>query len=154
MQDVLQAALSVEHEVVYGYGVVGAWTSNHAQDIAYEALQGHQLRRDALAGRIEALGAVPTPAAVGYTLPYRVDSALAAARLGAALEDAAARAMWALVAASRPAGSIRRDAVRWLAQSADWLSSWRWASGVFTAEVLPGQPADSQPSTTPTSSPS
>jgi hypothetical protein len=139
----LQAALAVEHEVVYGYGVVGAWSGEASRRQAEQALAAHRLRRDALSAQIDAAGATPTPAAPGYPLPFTVDDETSAARLGARLENASAGAGWDLVAASRAGHLMRRDAVRWLSDSTRWLTWWRIAAGSRDFVALPGQPTPS-----------
>ena len=138
--DALQAALAVEHQAVYGYGVVGGRTARAVQQQAGQSLDAHRLRRDALARELQARHVTPTPAAVGYPLPFPVDTLAAAARLAVDMENATAGATWDLVAASTADSSVRRDAVDWLTRTATRLSGWQFLTGDVTVVALPGQP--------------
>ena len=150
----LEAALEIEHQVVYGYGVVGAHLAGARQASAADALATHQRRRDTLGEEIRSAGGRPAAGEVAYALPFPVHDAASAASLGATLETAASQALWNLVAATSAGGRGRRLAVGWLAESTRLLDEWKLVSGGQDLVALPGQPAASQASTTPTSSPS
>ena len=138
--DALQAALAVEHQAVYGYGVIGGRTARALQQRAEQSLDEHRLRRDALSRELQSRHVTPTPAAVGYQLPFPVDSSTAAARLAVDLENATAGATWDLVAASAANSSVRRDAVDWLSRTTARLSGWQFLAGGDAVVALPGQP--------------
>ena len=150
--EALEAALEIEHQVVYGYGAVGARLAGALQTSAADALATHQRRRDALAAGVRAAGGHPGAGEVAYALPFPVHDVESAATLGCALESSASQALWDLIAVTRSAGSRRRLAVQWLAESARLLDEWTLVSGRHELVALPGQPPASQPSTTPTSS--
>lgn len=133
----LAAALDVEHQVVYGYGVAGAHLSGRARATAADALAAHETRRDELAALL-AQQHIPAPAAaVGYAMPFPVTDAASATRLCIRLEDAAAGAAWDLVAASAASSPTRMLGVAWLTDAATRAARWR---GPGPQPPLPGQP--------------
>ena len=151
-QSALRAAVRIENEVVYGYGVVGAHLRGRARHLAARRLAIHQQRRDDLHG----LGTdLPAPSAA-YELPVAVVDEDTARELAVSLEDAAAKAAWALVASTLASSRARRFAVATLADVATAAAQWRALSGRSDDPALPGQPGDaaSQPSTTSSTSPS
>jgi hypothetical protein len=155
----LQAALAVEHQVVYGYGLVGARMPRRVTEVTreecVERLDGHRLLRDEIAALVRSTGATPVAGAPAYTLPFPVAREPDAARLAIVLEDASAGVLWDVIETSAADSVARRTAVAGLVEAARWAARWRastWTGGADPA--LPGQPVDSQPSTTPTSSPS
>jgi hypothetical protein len=137
----LQAALATEHEVIYGYGVVGAHVHGRLQTSARDALTAHEERRDRLALQIRHRGGRPPVAAPAYALPAPVDDGVTAARLGAQLEAAAAGALWDVIAASGRESKERRQGVAWLAESTRLLDQWRLVAGAQDLVALPGQPS-------------
>jgi hypothetical protein len=149
--DALQEALALEHEAVYGYGLVVARLRGKARRLATEALQRHQQRRDDLAAMVAALHRDPTPAAPAYLPPHPVDDRHTAVSLAGRIEQAAAGAAWDLVAATAAASSGRRLAVSWLRDAATTSAEWDALLGSAPA-ALPGQPEPSHPSTSSTSS--
>jgi len=130
----LTAALLVEHQVVYGYGVAGAHLSAGGRAQALRELDTHRLRRDQLAAM---LGARAPVAAAAYALPYAVHDDVTARSLCAALEDGCAGAAWDLVDAAPADSTARGLGVSWLAQSAVSAAHWRGGS---PGPALPGQP--------------
>lgn len=131
----LKAALAAEQAVVYGYGVAGAHLSGSLRRYAADRLTTHENLRDRISALITALGAVPPTASPAYRLPFPVDSAAAAKRLAAQLENAAAGAAWDLAAASAARSSGRGLAVGWLTDAA--VAASRWGA---PATALPGRP--------------
>lgn len=149
----VRAAIRIEDEVVYGYGVVGAQLNGSARRLAASRLVAHQQRRDDL----RALDVVAPAAAPAYTLPFPVQDAVSAMMLAVRLEDAAARAAWALASSTAAESAARRIAVGMLADVASAAAQWRVHAGLTDDPALPGQPIaadDTQPSTTATISPS
>ena len=148
-----RAAARIENEVVYGYGVVGAHLRSQERRLAARRLAAHQQHRDdlrALAGELPG-------AASAYDLPLPVVDAASARDLAILLEDATARAAWALVTSSTAESRTRRFAVVMLGDAATAAARWRRLSGRSDDPALPGQPAaasTSQPSSTSTISPS
>lgn len=92
--DGLQAALAAEHAAVYLYAVLGGRTSRAANARLYASLRSahahHRSRRDHLTGLLAAAGAVPTPAAGGYTTPPGIDRPGGVRAAALAIEQAAA----------------------------------------------------------------
>jgi Domain of unknown function (DUF4439) len=94
----LQGALAAEHASVYGYGVIGAMVTGHAETMAKADWLAHQDARDTLEAMLVKLGATPVAADPAYQLPFPVTGAASAARLAAALEDGVTQAYLAVVA--------------------------------------------------------
>jgi hypothetical protein len=108
---VLAALLTVEHGVIYGYGVAGAVAASGAPQQpgqtgatgpvtgpadaraaaavgqAAAGLDVHRARRDLLADRIRALGGVPPDPLAAYRLPAEPRDAAGALHLLGRLED-------------------------------------------------------------------
>jgi hypothetical protein len=137
----LRAALAIEHQVIYGYGVVGAHVHGRLQTSARDALTAHEERRDRLVRQIQRRGGRPPVAAPAYALSTPVDDGVTAARLGAQLEAAAAGALWDVIAASERQSEDRRLGVSWLAESTRLLDQWRLVAGAQDLVALPGQPS-------------
>ena len=133
----LTAAIAVEHQAVYGYGVAGAHVSAAGRVAALRQLDVHRLRRDQLAALLTRIGARAPAAAAAYALPLPVHDDASARSLCAALEDGCAGAAWDLVAATAPRSPARDLGVSWLAQAAIAAAYWR---GVPSGPALPGQP--------------
>jgi hypothetical protein len=135
--EALAAAVAVEHQVVYGYGLAGARLRGHDRAVALAALDAHRARRDELEALLTRHGSTPPPAAPAYAAPFPVRDATSARALCASLEDGCAGAAWDLVAASAPDTTERFAAVGWLAVAAVAASTWH---GGKAASALPGQP--------------
>ena len=150
----LAAALRIEDEVVYGYGVVGSHLSGTRRRFAAQRLAVHQRLRD----RLQALGHTTAPAEPAYQLPFAVTDGVSAQALAIKLEDGAASAAYALAVMSDADGTARQLAVDVLSDVATAAARWRALSGAVDDPAFPGQPvaasAASQPSTTSTTSPS
>jgi hypothetical protein len=150
----LTAAVRVEDEIVYGYGVIGAHLGGARERFAARRLATHQQLRD----RLESLGHTAVTAEPAYQLPFPVVDASSAAALAIQLEDGAAAAAYAVVAASDPDDAARRLGVDMLSDVGAAAARWRVISAATDGPAFPGQPvaasAASQPSTTPTTSPS
>jgi Domain of unknown function (DUF4439) len=141
LTDALQAALAVEHEVVYGYGVVGARQVGPARRDAAGCLTRHRQLRDGLAHIVVTRGAVPAAAEPAYALPFAVDSTAAAALLAVRLEDATSGAAWDFLAVTAGTDARERQlGVRALILSAEWSTRWRELSGEPALPPFPGQP--------------
>ena len=159
----LSALLTVEHGVIYGYGVAGAVAAEGAPELpwqtgvtgpvtgpppgraatavslAIDGLNTHRARRDTLAARIRALNAVPPEPRAAYRLPVQATDPTSALRLIAALEDGlAAACRTVLVEAS--GASVRDFAAGTIADAAVRGLRARLAAGDPPAAALPALP--------------
>ncbi len=132
----LQAALSAEQAAIFGYGVLGAHLTGTAQQTATTDWVAHEVAASQLTTLIQRAGAQPHPAAVGYQLPFSVQSPTSAKALAVFLEDEVARAYLALVALADD--SLREFGARQLRAAALRGAAW---SG--TTVAFPGLPASS-----------
>lgn len=85
--DALQAALAGEHACIYGYGLVGAYVSDSAEDLARDGYQIHRARRRELARQIELRHGQPVAALATYVVPTEVDDDPSARALAGLLEQ-------------------------------------------------------------------
>jgi len=142
VESALQAALSVEHQAVYGYGLAAAHLSGPRYTSALAALADAKARRDRLTDLLRRRQQVPTPAAAAYVPPRPVTNAATAVALCLSLEHAAEGAAWDLVAASSTGDAVRTLGVKWLGAAA--VRAAKWAGNAANAErPLPGQPSAS-----------
>lgn len=139
VDEALHAALSVEHQLVYGYGLAAAHLGGRRYRAALAALTDAKARRDQLAELLRRRAQVPAPAAPAYLPPAPVRDAPSAIALCLRLEHAAEGAAWDVVAASGPNDKARQLGVSWLAASAVRAAYW---AGRSAAEEppLPGRP--------------
>lgn len=136
--DALVAAVAVEHEVVYGYGVAGAHLTGRDRSAALAALDVHRVRRDRLMALTRRAGRTPPAAQPAYALPFAVTGSATARRLCALLEDGCTGAAWDLTAASAPGGPARLTGVGWLTEAATRAAHWH--GGGAAGPALPGRP--------------
>ncbi len=132
----LQAALSAEQAAIFGYGVLGAHLTGPAQQTATTYWLAHQVAADQLTALIRRAGAQPHPAAVGYRLPFGVQSAASARALAVYLEDKVTQAYMGLVALADD--SLRELGARQVRAAALRAAAWRGTTVAF-----PGLPASS-----------
>jgi hypothetical protein len=137
----LVTALSTEHQVIYGYGVVGAHLTGRPRTLCLSRLDQHFLLRDRLTALLRTESRKAPAASPAYALPFAVTNAATAARLAAQLEEGAAGAAWDLVAASAAATDVRTIAITMLAAAAVWGARWRELLPGSADPALPGQPA-------------
>ena len=138
--EALAAAVDVENQTIYGYGLAGAHFSGRDRARALGALDTHRTRRDRLVAMLVHLRATPPVAAPAYAPPTPVRDAASGRALCAALEDACAGAAWDLVAVSSAGSPSRGLGVTWLTEAAVAAATWR--GGAASAEpAMPGQPA-------------
>ena len=105
----LAAALAAEHAAIFAYGPIGVHLTGAAGRGRAAAEAAHRTRRDALVLLLTAEGATPPPAAAGYALPFPVTDRAAALRLATDVEERAAAAWRAALAATE--GDQRRQAL-------------------------------------------
>lgn len=139
VESALQAALSVAHQAVYGYGLAAAHLSGPRYIAALAALADAKARRDRLADLLRRRGQIPTPAAPAYLPARPVTNAASSVALCLELEHAAEGAAWDLVAASSPGDAVRTLGVKWLGAAA--VRAAKWAGAAAPDEPpLPGRP--------------
>jgi hypothetical protein len=139
VESALQAALSVEHQIVYGYGLAAAHLSGPRYVAALAALTDAESRRDRLSDLLRRRGQVPAVAAPAYLPPTPVRDAASAVTLCLSLEHAAEGAAWDLVAASSPGDAVRALGVKWLGAAAIRAAKWAGSAAV-NEPALPGRP--------------
>lgn len=132
----LQAALAAEHVAIFGYGLLGGYLPPVQRGQATQIWYAHRSRRDRLRSSIQTDGGRPQAAAPAYRLPFRVDSARAAAQLAARLEDGVVDG-YAGLAGADDAG-LRRYAALAMQEAAVHAVRWRHAA---PASAFPGLPA-------------
>jgi hypothetical protein len=113
----LQRALAAEHAAVFAYGVIGGVLRGEA--LATAGHDAHRGRRDQLISR---LGERAVPAEPAYALPFAVEDARRARRLGRVVEQRCA-AVYADVV-SRTTGATRALAAEALTECAVRRLSW------------------------------
>jgi len=138
--EALQAALAVEHQAGYGYGLAAAHLAGKPYTAALAALADTESRRDRLADLLRQRGLTPAPAAPAYVPPAPVTDASTATALCLRLEHAAEGAAWDLIAAASPGDEVRRLGVTWLGVAASRAARWAGA-GAVAEPPLPGQPS-------------
>lgn len=138
--DALRAAIDVEDQAIYGYGLAGARLSGRHRARAQAALDIHRSRRDRLVAALTQRGATAPVAAPAYAPRSPVTDVASALSLCAALEDACAGAAWDLVAATVSASPTRSLGVNWLTEAALAAAAWRRGTAAPNPS-LPGQPA-------------
>lgn len=121
-------ALATEYGVVYGYGMVSAYSVPELNDLVVTTIRQHRERRDRtialLTGR-----SVPVPsAAAGYQLPMPLRTNNDALRLAVRMENDTATAWRAVVEQARDA-TDREFAATALGQSAVLAAHWNRALG-------------------------
>jgi len=136
--EALRAAVAVEDQTVYGYGLAGARLTARDRARALTALDAHRARRDQLVTALTRTGGAPPTAAPAYIPPSPVIDSRSARSLCAALEDACAGAAWDLAAATAAATPTRALAIRWLSDAAVAAAGWR--AGSTLSPALPGRP--------------
>ncbi|MGL5857775.1 MAG: ferritin-like domain-containing protein [Angustibacter sp.] len=129
------AVLAAEHQAVYAYGVIGAWTTGQERQRAIQQLDRHTQRRDEIAARLSSAGSTPAAAKPGYRLPFEIESRATAVALAAMTERAVAQAIGQLLTAV-PA-ERRLLMARWLADAAQAATAWDGRSDAFPGWTRP-----------------
>ena len=141
VDDALQAALAVEHRIVFGYGSLGPRLSGGARASAHAAQAAHEVLRDRATAALIAVHLQPVVSQTDYPDLYPADQR-AALRLAVALETEATRAwrfVYAQSSASGAATALRGLAQDALTASAVRATRWRMSAGARTATVaFPG----------------
>lgn len=131
-----QAALSAEHQAVYGYALLGPQLDPDERRAARDFAAAHAALRDATAGALAAAHQTPRAAEADYPGLYPVHGALAARHLATRLETEAAvawRYLYAVAAddSGATAGAVRSAAQAALTDSAVRATHWRGAPVPF-----------------------
>lgn len=97
----LSDALTTEHAVIYGYGIVSAHCAPKVNDLVSSALRQHRERRDQVISMLTARSVSAPVAAAGYELPMAVNNQDDAAKLAARMEKDTAVAWRAVIEKAR-----------------------------------------------------
>jgi hypothetical protein len=131
-------AVATEHGVVYGYGVVAAYSWPDLDSLISGAIHQHRDRRDQAIAMLAARSVTAPIAAAGYELPIAVNKPDDASRLALRMENDAAVAWRAVAEQTREAGD-REFAVTSLAQSAVLAALWNRVLGNWPiTQAFPG----------------
>jgi len=124
----LREALATEHGVVYGYGLVSAYSLPEFNGLVVATIRQHRERRDRTITILTSRAVEAPPAAAGYQLPLPVNSSGDALRLAVRMENDTATAWRAVVEQTRDAAD-REFAATALGQSAVLAAHWNRALG-------------------------
>jgi hypothetical protein len=124
----LGAALTNEHAVIYGYGIVSAHCAPEVNTLVSFALNQHRHRRDQVISMLAGRSVTAPVAAAGYQLPMSVISADDAVRLAAQMEKDTEIA-WRAFIEQAQSSDDRTFGVTALTQSAVLAARWKQALG-------------------------
>ncbi|MGH3633766.1 ferritin-like domain-containing protein [Mycobacterium sp.] len=124
------AALSTEHAVIYGYGIVSAHCAPGVNNLVSSALSQHRERRDQVIGMLAARSVTAPVAAAGYQLPMSITNQIDAARLAVRMENDTAVA-WRAVIEQAQTPQDRGFGVTALTQSAVLAARWNRVVGAW-----------------------
>jgi hypothetical protein len=131
-------AVTVEHGVIYGYGVVSAHSTPDVNDLVSESLADHREQREEAIARLTARKVTPPIPGLGYQMPFGVTDPTGAAKLAVRMEEDSAVA-WRAVLERANAGDDRELAVAALTKSAVTAATWRGVLGIVpTTVAFPG----------------
>lgn len=131
-------ALATEHGVIYGYGMVSAYSSPELNSLVSDAIRQHRDRRDQVVMMLTARSVDAPVAAAGYRLPMPMDSATDAAMLAARMENDAA-VVWRAVVEQAHEPADREFAVTALCQCAVLAARWNRVLGNWPiSRAFPG----------------
>lgn len=134
----LANALSVEHGVIYGYGMVSAHCAPEVNYLVSDALHQHRARRDQVVSLLTGRSATAPVAAAGYQLPGPLNDGEDAARLAVRMENDSAVA-WRMVLEQAGTVEDRQFAVAALTASTVMGARWNRESGSWPlTETFPG----------------
>lgn len=116
------AVVSGEDAAVFAYSVAGARVTSSARSRALNGLDAHKAHRDRAAAMVVSAGGAPPLPAAAYEFPFAVDSARAARRMMALVDN---RLVGAYAdAAEAVTGDERRWAARIGAENATRAVAW------------------------------
>jgi hypothetical protein len=126
----LSAALSNEHAVIYGYGIVSSHCAPAVNALVSSALNQHRQRRDQVIASLTGRSVKAPVAAAGYQLPMPVNTPSDAVQLAVRMEKDT-EAAWRAVIEQAQNEQDRTTAVAALTQSAVLSAKWKQAQGVW-----------------------
>ena len=124
----LCAALTTEHAVIYGYGIVSAHCQPDVNSLVTSALNEHRQRRDQVIAMLASRSVAAPVAAAGYQLPMPVNNATDSARLAVRMEKDTEVA-WRAVIEQASSEPDRKFGVTALTQSAVLAARWKQVLG-------------------------
>jgi hypothetical protein len=131
-------AVTTEHAVIYGYGLVSAHSTPEVNDLVSTAMAEHRERREAAIEMLTGRSLDPPLPAAGYQLPTEVDNPKDAANLAVRMEEDSAVA-WRAVLEQATTTDGRAFAVKALSQTAVTAARWSRVLGVWPITVaFPG----------------
>ena len=131
-------AVTTEHAVIYGYGLVSAHSTPDVNDLVSGAMSEHRDRREAAIEMLAGRAVEPPLPAAGYQLPTAVDNPKDAANLAVRMEEDSAVA-WRAVLEQATTTEQRAFAVKALTQTAVTAARWSRVLGVWPITVaFPG----------------
>ena len=131
-------AVTTEHAVIYGYGLVSAHSTPEVNDLVSAVMSEHRERREAAIAMLTDRSVDPPLPAAGYQLPTQVDNPTDAANLAVRMEEDSAVA-WRAVLEQATTSEQRAFAVKALTQTAVTAARWSRVLGVWPITVaFPG----------------
>ena len=131
-------ALATEYGVIYGYGLVSAYSLPEYNDLVVTTIRQHRERRDRTIALLTSRAVVVPPAAAGYRLPMPVTTSNDALRLAVRMENDTAAA-WRAVVEQATEDTDREFAANSLGQSAVLAAHWNRALGNWPiTQAFPG----------------
>ena len=124
----LCAALTTEHAVIYGYGIVSAHCQPDVNSLVTSALNEHRQRRDQVIAMLASRSVAAPVVAAGYQLPMPVNNATDSARLAVRMEKDTEVA-WRAVIEQASSEPDRKFGVTALTQSAVLAARWKQVLG-------------------------
>jgi hypothetical protein len=124
----LCAALTNEHAVIYGYGMVSAHCQPDVNTLVSFAMNQHRQRRDQVIAMLAGRSVTAPVAAAGYQLPIPVNNPTDAARLAVRMEKDTEVA-WRAVIEQAQDPQDRRFGVTALTQTAVLAARWTQVLG-------------------------
>ncbi|WP_084558030.1 ferritin-like domain-containing protein [Hamadaea tsunoensis] len=133
----LATALTLEHQAIYGYGILGPFLKSGETTTARTVEAVHRARRDRLD---DLLGADAPGSEAAYALPEPVADRAGALKLAALLEDGVTTAYRAALADTE--GAYRKLALDAMVDAANRATAWRKVAGQTPLTLpFPGRPA-------------
>ena len=124
----LCAALTTEHAVIYGYGIVSAHCQPDDNRLVSYSLNQHRQRRDQVIAMLSGRSVNAPVAAAGYQLPMAVNNPTDANRLAVRMEKDSEVA-WRAVIEQAQTPEDRKFGVTALTQSAVLAARWNQVLG-------------------------
>jgi Domain of unknown function (DUF4439) len=125
----LCTALTNEHAVIYGYGIVSAHCEPDVNTMVSFAMNQHRQRRDQVIAMLASRSVSAPVAAAGYQLPIPVNNPTDATRLAVRMENDTEVA-WRAVIERAQTPEDRTFGVTALTQSAVFAARWKQVLGV------------------------